>query len=110
LKPDLKRTKREGAPKGKYQALWRLHMIIFWQTHLLILLSRRLRVRLMSLLGDAEQLPQKYSYPHGLSRGKLPVKIASFFKPNLMIANRNVAFSGETLKPRLQEGRVNLKF
>jgi hypothetical protein len=30
-------------------------MIIFWQTHLLILLSRRLGVRLMSLLGYAEE-------------------------------------------------------
>lgn len=31
------------------------------------------------------------------------MEIAPFFKPNLMIVDRNVAFSGKTLKPRLQE-------
>ena len=83
-------------------------MTIFWQHHLLILSLRRVKVRLMSLLSyGEEQLPQKYSYPHGLSRGKLPMEIAPFFKPNLMIVDRNVAFSGETLKPRLQEAIRN---
>jgi len=40
----------------------------------------------MRLLGyKEEQLLQKYSYPHGLSRGKMAMEIAPVFKSQLMI-------------------------
>jgi hypothetical protein len=58
----------------------------------------------MSLLSyGEEQLPQKYSYPYGLSRGKPPLEIAPVIKPKLMICVYNVVFSGKTPKTTFQE-------
>ena len=51
--PDLNRTKREGTPKGKSQALRRLYLTILGRPFFIVY-SRWLRVRLLSLLGYEE--------------------------------------------------------
>jgi hypothetical protein len=55
---------------------------------ILITTSRRVEVGwfgLLSYRGDNDNAMKKYPYPNGQSRGKLPLKIASFFKPEWKI-------------------------
>ena len=58
----------------------------------------------MGLLGYGMvlHLSQKYSYPHGQSKGKLPFERASFFNPKLRICAGIVAFWEKGLKTRVQ--------